>query len=261
MAGRRRALPLRRGHARRMVLLGGLVVVHVGLIGGWQALPGDGSDPAAAVTPQLVPEADAVDVQAGSVPRPGVVPVIRPDRPEFPHVPQRASGRYDLASAPRAEVPSSAVSYRVEVERGLPFTAKAFAAAVDRTLQHERSWAARTGRPMVRVDGDADLRIVLASPDTTDRLCFPLDTQGKVSCRNGEDVVINAMRWARGAPSYGGDVAAYRTYVVNHEVGHGLGHGHVGCPGRGEPAPVMLQQTLGLQGCRANPWPTATEVS
>lgn len=255
--GQRRAMPLRRRRTRRMMLLGGLVVVHVGLIGGWQALPGEEPDFAAVVAPQLLPEADAADVQAGSVPSPGVVPVIRPDGPV---VPQRASGRYDVAPAQSAEVPDDALTYRVEVERGLPFTAKAFAAAVDRTLQHERSWAARTGRPMVRVGAEADLRIVLASPDTTDRLCAPLDTQGKVSCRNGEDVVINAVRWARGAASYGDDVAAYRTYVVNHEVGHALGHGHVGCPGRGEPAPVMLQQSLGLQGCRANPWPTAAEV-
>lgn len=243
------------------MLLGGLVVAHVALIGGWQVLPGEEPDFAAVVAPQLLPEADAADdVRAGSVPSPGVVPVIRPNRPAFPRVPTRGSGRYAVAAAPRADVPDDAVTYRVEVERGLPFTAAEFARAVDRTLQHERSWAARTGRPMVRVGGEADLRVVLASPDTTDRLCAPLDTQGKVSCRNGEDVVINALRWARGAATYGDDVAAYRTYVVNHEVGHGLGHGHVGCPGGGEPAPVMLQQSLGLQGCRANPWPTAAEV-
>lgn len=243
------------------MVLGGLVVVHVGLIGGWQAFPGEEPDLAAVVAPQLLPEAGAADdVRAGSVPSPGVVPVIRPDRPAFPRVPTRGSGRYAVAAAPRTDVPNDAVTYRVEVERGLPFTAAEFARAVDRTLQHERSWAARTGRPMVRVGGEADLRVVLASPDTTDRLCAPLDTQGKVSCRNGEDVVINALRWARGAATYGDDVAAYRTYVVNHEVGHGLGHGHVGCPGDGEPAPVMLQQSLGLQGCRANPWPTAAEI-
>jgi hypothetical protein len=68
-------------------------------------------------------------------------------------------------------------------------------------------------------------------------------------------VVLNHRRWMLGAPAYGANVAAYRQYLVNHEVGHFLGHSHVGCPGPGRYAPVMLQQTLRLDGCRSNPWP------
>jgi hypothetical protein len=66
--------------------------------------------------------------------------------------------------------------------------------------------------------------------------------------------VVNAMRWLAGAATYQ-DLHAYRAYVINHEVGHGLGHPHRGCPAPGAPAPVMVQQTIGLQGCAPNPWP------
>lgn len=243
-------------------MFGALVIAHVALIGGLQPLVRDAEnrDLTAVVTPPFLPEAGAAEVRAGSVPTPGVAPVIHPEEPRTPQIPRRGTGKFVAAPAAERAVPSGAVTYRVEVERGLPFEVRDFARAVDRTLGDDRSWPARTGRPMARVSGEADLRIVLASPETTDRLCAPLDTRGRVSCRNGEDVVINAMRWAHGAESYGDDLAAYRIYVINHEVGHGLGQGHVPCPRAGALAPVMLQQTLGLQGCRPNPWPTTSEV-
>ena len=57
------------------------------------------------------------------------------------------------------------------------------------------------------------------------------------------------------AEAYGADLTGYRTYVVNHEVGHSLGHGHAYCAGKGEVAPVM-QQTYGVKGCSAWPWPS-----
>lgn len=265
-AGRRRAAPLRRrSRVSRPALLVALVVAHLGLIGGLPlALQSGGQDDLGsfASTDLLAEPAEAAgsdesDVRGGRLPVPGVRPVITASGPV---VPRQASGTYAVAAASDSDIPDGAVTYRVEVERGLPFRAAGFARAVDRTLGDPRSWSARTGKPMVRVDGEADLRIVLASPRTTDQLCAPLDTRGKVSCRNGDDVVINAWRWAEGAASYDGDLAAYRIYVVNHEVGHGLGRGHLPCPGKGQLAPVMLQQTLGLNGCRANPWPAASEV-
>ncbi|MCF6736534.1 DUF3152 domain-containing protein [Blastococcus sp. KM273129] len=66
----------------------------------------------------------------------------------------------------------------------------------------------------------------------------------------------NLARWATAVPDYAGDVSTYRLYVVNHEVDHALGNrAHPLAPGPGQLAPVMQQQTLGLNGRVKNPWP------
>lgn len=169
-------------------------------------------------------------------------------------VPAQAKGTFAVA-ADRSELTGTGdlIQYQVEVEDGLPIDPRTFAAAVDRTLADPRGW---TGHDYAfqRVER-APRRIVLASPRTVDRLCAPLQTRGEVSCRNGDIVVINAKRWVLGAKAYARDLKGYRTYVVNHEVGHSLGLSHEACPAAGHPAPVMLQQTLGLNGCLKNPWP------
>lgn len=149
------------------------------------------------------------------------------------------------------------VTYRVEVETGVPLRPEDFAAEVDAALLDPRGWTVADGVSLQRTDADAaTLTVVLASPATTDRLCRPLRTMGRYSCYASDRAVINVDRWLRGAPSYADDLPSYRTYVVNHEVGHGLGHGHRSCPTAGAPAPVMVQQTKGLSGCARNPWPT-----
>lgn len=87
------------------------------------------------------------------------------------------------------------------------------------------------------------------------------DTQ--YSCRVGRFVIINQDRWLGATPSWnaaGGSLREYRHMVVNHETGHWLGHGHVACSGAGDAAPVMQQQSISLQGCSFNAWPTSNEL-
>lgn len=146
-------------------------------------------------------------------------------------------------------------TFAVEVEKGLPGEARDFVDAVELILGDPRSWGDDGKRSLQRVDGDdADVRVLLAAPDTVDRMCAPLRTNGYVSCANGNRAVINQNRWVSGVPHFDGDLETYRVYLINHEVGHTLGHGHVFCSGEGEVAPVMQQQTLDLQGCEANGW-------
>jgi len=171
-------------------------------------------------------------------------------------IPEQASGRFAVAAGRSPEVGRGRpVRYTVAVERGLPYLPSDVAPFVDATLADARGWTKGGRHAFQRVPRRPDVKVLLASPVTTDELCAPLLTRGRVSCRNGARVVLNARRWAYGIPDYDGDLRRYRQYVVNHEVGHVLGAGHVPCPGRGRLAPLMQQQSYGLDGCRPNPWP------
>lgn len=148
------------------------------------------------------------------------------------------------------------IRFIVEVEDGINVDGAAFAAAVEATLVDPRGWGAAGRMSFQRVDGgDYDFRVSLVSPVNVETYCPGVGTEGYTSCRYGERAVINLARWETAVPDYQGNIPLYRQYVVNHEVGHALGNGHEDCPGEGQPAPVMQQQTLGLNGCLANPWP------
>jgi hypothetical protein len=147
------------------------------------------------------------------------------------------------------------VKIRVEVEAGLPIDPQDFAGFVMDTLNDPRSWGHGGRMTFARTDGAAGIRVVLASPDTSARMCLPLKTFGRLSCHSGDAAVLTEYRWVKAIPEYGSDRTGYRHYVVNHEVGHALGHGHQQCAGRGQVAPVMMQQTKGLKGCLPNSWP------
>lgn len=175
-------------------------------------------------------------------------------------IPEHGPGTFSLAKVDGPKVGEKGarlLRYAVKVEKELPYDADETALAIQETLSDQRSWigGGRWRLELVSDPGEADFTVFLATPDTVDRYCWPLRTFGRVSCQAGNRVVLNAWRWAHGAAAFGSDVSAYRQYLVNHEVGHRLGHGHVGCPGKGKPAPVMMQQTKGVGACRANAWP------
>jgi hypothetical protein len=223
-----------------------------------QLLPSDGP---AARTPTRAPAAEAPAV-ARSQPRRPVARSTSPTGRSYwaGKIPDRGSGRFRTAdlSGPVAGKGGQLLRYAVRVERELPFDPDVVARQVQRTLSDERSWiGSRQWRMQLVDDVDrADFTVLVATPKTTDRYCLPLRTWGRLSCQDGSRAVLNARRWAFGASTYDGDVAGYRLYLVNHEVGHVLGLGHEQCRRRGARAPVMVQQTKSLQGCRPNAWPS-----
>ncbi len=184
----------------------------------------------------------------------------KPVQPIEITVPAHGPGTYKRAKLKLAAAKGSGrvISFDVRVERGLALDPKAVAREIHATLSDKRSWRG-TEHVRFRLVSDpakARLHAYVVTPGTTDRLCYPWRTRGSVSCQNGNRVVLNAKRWVFGAKAYKSDVVGYRRYLVNHEFGHSLGYNHVGCPGKARPAPVMMQQTKGLKGCRPNPWPS-----
>jgi Protein of unknown function (DUF3152) len=152
------------------------------------------------------------------------------------------------------------LTYRVAVEDGVGVDPAAFGSAVESILSDTRGWLGEGNRRLQRVAGPtpSSFVVLLASPVTSEQLCRVdfLETDQYTNCRLGDNrVIINSERWLTAVPDYGAGLDVYRAYALNHEVGHQFGYGHELCPSPGVPAPVMQQQTYGLQGCVANGWP------
>ncbi len=267
MSGRHRAEPggaRKRRRPVRLAILGAAAAVTATAIGG-RVLGAIGTtdhgvpDEAglATVIPSMSATAQPETIRAPKRPDPTPTVSAAPLTRAKPVIPEQGGGTFAVAEgSTRIVGDGSLVTYTVEVEAGLPYDADKVARTVDAVLSDKRGWTGAMATSLQRVASSPTFRIRLASPETADALCAPLDTAGRLSCRNGQMVVLNAWRWANGADAYTGELKDYRIYMVNHEFGHALGNPHADCPGPGEQAPVMLQQTKGLAGCTRNPWPT-----
>ncbi|MFF1907466.1 DUF3152 domain-containing protein [Kitasatospora sp. NPDC058218] len=222
--------------------------------------PPDASTPAAAPpagapAPAPTPTAPPAPAQA---PVPTTVPT--PAEPSTPDPgPDRGAGTFTVAPGAAAPVGKGTVRrYRVEVEDGIGIDPAAAAAQVQRILADPRGWTndRRNGFQLV-AGGAYDFTVKIASPAAVDRICGAagLNTRGEVNCNVGNQVLVNVKRWNTGSPQFSGPIDEYRALIVNHEVGHRIGHGHETCPGQGKPAPAMMQQIYGLKGCEPNAWP------
>ena len=147
-------------------------------------------------------------------------------------------------------------NYAVKIEPSLGLDPLCIKNLLFLILNNDRGWAnvAEKSFQLTSVD-DSDYVYIFASPEKTDELCAPIETNGIYSCRNEENIVLNFYRWQEGAVDFKNDMKTYRIYLINHETGHILGWGHVGCPKEGAIAPVMMQQSKGTDGCIPYGWP------
>ncbi len=153
------------------------------------------------------------------------------------------------------------VSYHVETRGRITTSLQVFRRQAQQTFTDPRGWrgAGIRFRPVAK---GGSFTLVLSAASRVPG--FSSGCSSMWSCRVGRYVIINQERWKHASPAWNaanGALRDYRHMVVNHETGHWLGLGHAGCSGPGRSAPVMMQQSKGLDGCRFNPWPTGSELA
>jgi hypothetical protein len=153
------------------------------------------------------------------------------------------------------------VTYRVETRGHITTSLKEFRAQAQETYADPRGWRS-AGIELRPVKHGGAFTLVLSQASLVPS--FSSGCSSMWSCRVGRFVIINQDRWKNASPAWNAAHLAVRDYrhmVVNHETGHWLGLGHASCPGKGRLAPVMMQQSKGLNGCRFNPFPTTREIN
>ena len=210
---------------------------------------------------------DRLAAETSQTPAPGVVPQVQRNTVRPPATPVRPPITYPVeGTRSYAVLPGDPsvigragrlMTFQIAIEGGITgIDRAAFAQFVRTTYGASQGWASH-GLWRFRQVGsgqDPDFTLMLVTPQTRDTICGAAPDR-YTSCRIGDRVVLNIARWVHGVPSHGASLTTYQQYMINHETGHRLGRGHELCPGPGQPAPAMQQQTLGLHGCTPYAWP------
>jgi hypothetical protein len=174
---------------------------------------------------------------------------------------QQKADSYYVANPPQQTYKYN-ITYDISSRGTIKGDLDEFARVVEATFNDSRGWI-RAGVKFTRVQSGGRLHMILAEGESV-RAAAPGGCSAELSCTVFPLVLINDDRWMGGSNSYnelGVSIADYRTLVINHEVGHFLGHNHIAqCETSTGIAPIMLQQSTGLRGCKPNSWPLPSEL-
>jgi hypothetical protein len=174
---------------------------------------------------------------------------------------QQKADSYYVANPPQQTYKYN-ITYDISSRGTIKGDLDEFARVVEATFNDSRGWI-RAGVKFTRVQSGGRLHMILAEGESV-RAAAPGGCSAELSCTVFPLVLINDDRWMGGSNSYnelGVSIADYRTMVINHEVGHFLGHNHIAqCETSTGIAPIMLQQSTGLRGCKPNSWPLPSEL-
>ncbi|NNG97553.1 DUF3152 domain-containing protein [Gordonia araii NBRC 100433] len=241
----------------------------------------DNASPDAGPNTQIVTESAPVGAPTGNIAESALPVGALPPGGHFTREGRKTFHVVPVAGKPKkAGTGARLFTYTVEVEDGLvahDFSGdRAFASMVEATLANKKSWigGGKVSFQRVGPGNNPDLRISLTSTNTARALCgYQIKLESSCFYPPTHQVIINEARWVRGAISFAGDTHSYRQYLINHEVGHGIGYeAHEPCKQDGALAPIMMQQSFGTANkdimaldpdmnanralsCKPNPWP------
>lgn len=150
------------------------------------------------------------------------------------------------------------ISYICIVDADVKYPLKKFQQEIAMYLADPDGWGKFhsfeevTRNPRVVIHLSSPLGIQQAGCDNPNLSCAQL---------GGKHMRLNAMRWMKGASESQLPLEDYRQYMVSHEMGHILGYDHTTCPGPNQPAPIMMQQTLGIGECKPNKKLTSLDLN
>ena len=165
-----------------------------------------------------------------------------------------------VENAKVVEASAKVIRYTIGVRGNVEGNYEEFRKLVAETLNDSRGWP-RAGVRFEEVGNGGAFAIYLQEPALFDNYAGCHHT---LSCRSGNNVMINDERWRLGTEHWTGTglpLVDYQRLIVNHEVGHWLGHRHVDtpCSATSVPMPLMLESSL-RGSCKPNIWPLEDEL-